>query len=157
MSKLMLGCALSVAVGAALGWGLHGEKEVSCVMRSSTVAEQSQGPMPSGAPSGIDLEQLHAAIREELAAASAGQTSGRQSGAEPRAPAPASAELVAERRAALQEIHGMVSSGQWGDAERTSFHRKLAVLDAEQAKQALEEVIAGLNNGSIRATTNSPL
>jgi hypothetical protein len=70
---------------------------------------------------------------------------------------PASAELVARRREALQDIQGMIAKGEWGITERVEFQQRLAVLDPEQAQQALQQVLIGLNNGTIQALTNQPL
>jgi len=70
---------------------------------------------------------------------------------------PASRELVAQRREAMQDIQTLMASGEWGDKERTEFQQKFAVLDPEQARQALQQIMKGLNNGSIQALTNVPL
>jgi hypothetical protein len=74
-----------------------------------------------------------------------------------KANVPASRELVAQRREAMQDIQTLMASGEWGEKERTEFQQKLAVLDPEQARQALQEVVKGLNNGSIQALTPAPL
>jgi hypothetical protein len=104
------------------------------------------------------LAQLHAAIREELAAASMGQAANKPSATTAaKEDVPASRELVAQRREAMQDIQTLMASGEWGDKERTEFQQKFAVLDPEQARQALQQIMKGLNNGSIQALTNVPL
>jgi hypothetical protein len=51
----------------------------------------------------------------------------------------------------------MIAKGEWGSAERAGFQQRIAVLNPEQARQALEQVLIGLNNGTINAQTNMPL
>jgi hypothetical protein len=162
MVRLWSVCALSVVIGAGVGWALHGSSSAdpneSATQAPARVAQLvlSQ-PQPAG-PSGLDLAQLHAAIREELAAASMGQAANKQSATTTaKENVPASPELVAQRREAMQDIQTMIASGEWGDNERTEFQRKLPVLDPEQARQALQQILKGLNNGSIQALTTVPL
>jgi hypothetical protein len=117
------------------------------------VPSQSQ----PAAQSGIDLAQLHAAIREELAAAARSQPANdRQAPSAAKADAPASPELVAQRREAMQDIQTMIATAQWGEAERAEFHQKLSVLNPERARQALQQVTIGLNNGTIHRRTDMP-
>jgi hypothetical protein len=103
------------------------------------------------------LAQLHAAIREELAAASRSQAANKQTATTGAKEVPASAELVARRREALQDIQQMIATGEWGSTERAEFQQRIAVLDPEQARQALQRVLIGLNNGTIHTLTNVPL
>jgi hypothetical protein len=110
------------------------------------------------ATSGLDLAQLHAAIREELASASRSQATNKQPATTAaKEEVPASAELVAQRREALQDIQGMIAKGEWGSTERARFQQSIAVLDPDQARQALQQVLIGLNNGTIQALTSLPL
>jgi hypothetical protein len=114
-------------------------------------------PQPT-APSGLDMAQLRAAIREELAAASTSQGANKQpTTTASKESVPASPELVARRREALQDIQGMIAKGEWGTTERVEFQQRLAVLEPEQARQALQQVLIGLNTGAIQAQTNLPL
>jgi hypothetical protein len=122
------------------------------------VAQLVLSQQQPAAPSGLDLAQLHAAIREELAAASRSQAANKQPAATAaKDEVPASAQLVAQRREALQDIQGMIAKGEWGSTERAGFQQRIAVLDPEQARQALQQVLIGLNNGSINALTKVPL
>jgi hypothetical protein len=122
------------------------------------VAQLVLSQQQPAAPSGLDLAQLHAAIREELAAASRSQAANKQPAATAaKDEVPASAQLVAQRREALQDIQGMIAKGEWGSTERAGFQQRIAVLDPEQARQALQQVLIGLNNGTINALTKVPL
>ena len=152
-------CALSVAIGAGAGWALHGSSSPDTnASQAATPVLQLVPSLSQPGSSGLDLAQLHAVIREELAATSIGQAANKQSAiTAAKENVPASRELVAQRREALQDIQTMMASGEWGDKERTEFQRKFAVLDPEQARQALQQVMQGLNNGSIQALTKVPL
>jgi hypothetical protein len=44
----------------------------------------------------------------------------------------------------------MIAGGVWGNDQRASFREKLAVLDPEQTDHAMQELITGLNAGTIR-------
>lgn len=130
----------------------------SAIPAPARVAQLVLSQQQPAASSGLDLAQLHAAIREELAAASGSQAANRQptrTTAEEQVPA--SAELIAQRREALQDIQQMIAAGEWGNNERIEFQQKIAVLDPEQARQALQKVLIGLNNGTIHALTKVPL
>jgi len=155
MLKFTFGCTLSLILGAGISWFAQGYNagggaDPGAAVTAHVVQLQTQ---PTGS-TGIGLAQLHNAIREELSAVAASQTGSKQPAT---SPAPVSAELMAQRREALREIQDMVAGGSWGDAERISFHRKLDLLDPQQAQQALQELMMGLNNGTIQVQTNSPL
>jgi hypothetical protein len=155
-------CALSVVIGAGVGWALHGsgsaDTNESATSPPARVAQLVLPQQQPAASSALDLAQLHAAIREELAAASGSQAANRQpTTAAAKQQVPASAELVAQRREALQDIQGMIATGEWGNNERIKFQQRIAVLDPEQARQALQQVLIGLNNGTIHALTKVPL
>src|ERR1700730_10242462 len=150
MVRLWSVCALSIVIGAGVGGALHGSSPAdaneSATPAPARVAQLVLSQQPA-APSGLDLSQLHAAIREELAAASRSQPANKQPATTTaKEEAPASAELVAQRREALQDIQGMIAKGEWGSTERASFHQSIAVLNPEQARQALQQVLIGLNN-----------
>jgi len=160
MVRLVSVCALSVVIGVGFGWALRTSRLADT--NESTIAPRAQvaqlvlsQQQPAASP-GFDLAQLHAAIAEELAAASGSQARNRQPTAA-KEQVPASAELIAQRREALQDIQGMISAGEWGNNERMEFQQRIAVLDPEQARQALQQVLIGLNNGTIHALTKAPL
>jgi hypothetical protein len=154
-------CALCVVIGSAVGWSLHGSgstADESAASGATRVAQLvSSQPQPATS-SGLDLLQLHAAIREELAAASGSQGVHKQPTTTPTADnVPPSPELVAQRREALQDIQSMIATGEWGSAERVEFQQKFAVLDPSQARQALQQVLIGLNNGTLQPQIRLPL
>jgi hypothetical protein len=163
MVRLWSVCALSIVIGAGVGWGLHGSSpagiDETAAPATARVAQLVLSQQQPAATSGFDLAQLHAAIREELAAASGSQPANKQSAttAADKQEVPASAELVAQRREALQDIQGMIAKGEWGSTERAGFQQRIAVLNPEQARQALQQVLIGLNNGTINALTKVPL
>jgi hypothetical protein len=112
---------------------------------------------PHDASAAIDVAQLRAVLREELPIALAADHGNRQPVVNTvKAPVPASPELVAQRRDALQEIDAMISGGQWGNEERHAFQERLALLDPEQAERALQQVVRGLNEGTIEVTSDGP-
>jgi hypothetical protein len=49
----------------------------------------------------------------------------------------------------------MIATGKWGETERSTFLSKL--LDPEQKRQLLHEVVVGLNNGTIHSKIDTPL
>jgi hypothetical protein len=152
-------CALSLAVGVGAGWALHRSDSADAEKAGPAGAPQVVQFLPaqpqSGAQAGLDLSQLHAAIREELAAARL-QGGVQPAGAEQKG-APASAELVAQRREAVQDIEGMIATGEWGNSERAQFQQRFALLDPDQARQVLREVVTALNNGTIHSKVDLPL
>jgi hypothetical protein len=162
MVRLWSFCALSVVMGAGIGWALHGSNSAdaneSAASAPARVAQLVLSQPPPASASGLDLAQLHAAIREELAAASQSPVASKQTATTAtKENAPASAELIAKRREAMQDIQTMIASGQWGENERAEFQQKFGMLDPEQARQSLQQVLIGLNNGSIQALTKVPL
>jgi hypothetical protein len=153
-------CALSIVIGVGFGWALRASRldtNESATPARAPVAQLVLSQQQPAASSGFDLAQLHAAIREELAAAGSQAAHAQSATTAAKERVPASPELVTQRREALQEIQGMISSGEWGNNERIEFQRRIAVLDPEQARQALQQVLVGLNNGTIHAQTNTPL
>ena len=162
MIRLWSVCTLSAVIGIGAGWALHGsgsaDSTESAIPTAARMAQLVLQQPQTAAQSGLDLAQLHAAIREELAAASRSQPANeRQAATAARPSVPASPELVAQRREALQDIQGMMATGEWGNSERAQFQQKFAKLDPEQARQVLQQVVAGLNNGTIHAQTDLPL
>jgi len=159
MVRLWSVCALSLAVGVGAGWAVHRRGPVEAIVAGPAgalqVAELMLAQPQTGAQPGLDLSQLHAAIREELAAARL------QGGAQPlgaeKKNAPVSEELVAQRREAVQDIEGMIATGEWGNSERAQFQQRFALLDPDQARQVLREVVTALNNGTIHSELDLPL
>jgi hypothetical protein len=101
------------------------------------------------ASTGIDRAELRTMLREELATVLAAK------GVNPpptatEAAKPPSQELVTQRRDAVGAIDGMIAGGVWGEEQRAGFREKLAVLDPEQRDHAMQELITGLNAGTIR-------
>jgi hypothetical protein len=161
MNKLVCISILSVALGTAFGWTMRGTTEPSMPDPGAALTKMqlSQLQARPSASTGIDLAQLHEAIREELAVADAQLSRPGSKQAEVAAvkAAPQSAEVLAQRHEAMQSIQGMISNGQWGEAERASFQEKLASLDPQQAEQALDQVLIALNSGTVQAQTTQPL
>jgi hypothetical protein len=156
MNKIVLACVLSLGIGVGAGMG------VAWVLYPDAPASDSNGsgagPARLGflqpqhlvpASTGIDRAELRTMLREELAAVLAAK------GASPVAPAaeaakPPSQELVTQRREAVAAIDGMIAGGVWGNEQRASFREKLVVLDREQSEHAMQELITGINTGTIR-------
>jgi hypothetical protein len=160
MIRLWSVCALSAVIGIGAGWALHGpgsaDTNESATPGSAQVAQLVLPQPQAAAQSGLDLAQLHAAIREELVASRSQPANERQVAAA-KANAPASPELIAQRRAAVQDIQAMIATGEWGDTERAQFQQKFSLLDPDQARQVLQQVTMGLNNGTIHSQIDLPL
>jgi hypothetical protein len=103
----------------------------------------------------IDLSVLRTLIKEELTAALA-----RKSGSNPAAPtpvlAPASPEIVAQRREAVEQIDTFIAQGVWGNEQRLNFQQKVALLDPQQRERALQKLTTGINSGTIQVSTDGP-
>jgi hypothetical protein len=161
MARLWLVGTACVLAGAGMGWAFHGAgsgavDESGDQPRARVAQLVLPQPQPA-ASSEIDLAQLRAVVREELAASRSQGAATQSAGPAAKQNAPASPELVAQRREAMQDIQTMIASGQWGNAERVQFQQKLSMLDPDQARQALQQVLIGLNNGSIQTETKMPL
>ena len=160
MVRLWSVCALSAVIGIGTGWALHGsgsaDTNESATPGPAQVA-QLVLPQQAAAQSELNLAQLHAAIREELAALRPQPANERQAAAAAKGNAPASPELIAQRREAVQDIQAMIATGEWGTIERAQFQQKFSLLDAEQARQVLQQVTMGLNNGTIHSQIDLPL
>src|SRR5262245_38846904 len=116
MSRMTFITALAcLTIGGAGGWLLHGDSPTT---QPVPVAGPSLSPPASIASAtnsygSIDFAQLRAVIREELAVQSA------KSGASTVqvVTQPATPDLVAKRRAAVEEIGNMVRGGEWGNEQ----------------------------------------
>ena len=119
------------------------------------VAQCNKARGSSYVASGIDVAQLRAVLREELAAvrANAPQDSGRPNAIKEPAASP---ELTAQRQAAADEIETMIRSGEWGNEQRLRFQERMSFLDPEQGARLLRDVTIALNNGTLHVTTSGP-
>jgi hypothetical protein len=158
MNKIVLACALSLGIGAGVGMGVTWELQSAAPPSDSDT--NSAAPARLGflqpqnmvsASTGIDRAELRTMLREELATVLAAR------GANPvtvttaaEVAKPPSQEIVTQRREAVGAIDGMIAGGVWGEEQRTGFRDKLAVLDPEQRDHAMQELITGLNAGTIR-------
>ena len=140
--------------GTALGWQLRG---VNTSMHADVVSEPrsiATAGLGSGRGSaGIDLNQVREVVREELIAARA---AGELRLAPIAAQEPVTPELIAQRRAAVDEVETMIRSGEWGNEQRATFHQRMTLLDPEQAARLLREVTIAFNQGAMRVTTDGP-
>jgi hypothetical protein len=138
-----------LGLGAAVGWQLRGANTTT---QSGRVAEpRSIAASTVGSArerSSIDTDVLRQVVREELSAARAAD--GRAAPA--ASPKPVTQELVAQRRAAVDEIETLIRSGEWGNEQRATFHQQMTVLDPEQAARLLREVTIAFNQGTMRVT-----
>lgn len=156
MSRMVLACVLSLGIGTGVGmgvtWELHSAAPPSDSDGSGAAPArlgflQPQHLVP--ASTGIDRAELRTMLREELAAVLAAK------GANPvptatEAAKPPSQELVTQRREAAETIDGMIAGGVWGEEQRASFREKVGVLDSVQRERAIQELITGINAGTIR-------
>src|SRR5262245_11271836 len=163
MNKVALFGGITLGLIAGLGWSMYGKQHTAATSgaRTSLLATfQSHSPdivqISAGA---ADIAQIRAVVREELASALATlkNPAPSQTGKAAAAPEPPpTPELLAQRREALATIDNLLAGGDWGNEERALFHSKMALLDPDQAAQALHEVVVGLNIGTIHAHTDGP-
>jgi len=154
MIKVTCAAVVGLAVGAATGWTLHAPDPVAAPMAAAARFASPTVTAASGAA--VDMGLLRSMMREELSAALANQHSEGQSAALTPSVAPASPELVAQRQEAMREIEAMVNGTQWGNEQRLAFQQRLALLEPDDAQRMLQQVVMGLNQGSIRVTTDGP-
>jgi hypothetical protein len=157
MSKAILLCVASLAVGASLGWMLHGEQPPAAPgVPSGFMVAQPSASRPAYASSmpAIDIEQVRAMLREELA--TLGKNGASTSPAPLLVKAAPTPELVAKQRVAAEEIETMIRGGTWGNEQRTAFHQRIGMLDAEQGARLLREVTMAISNGTLQMSTNGP-
>jgi hypothetical protein len=156
MNKIVLACVLSLGIGVGVGmgatWELHpaappSDSDGSGAAPARLGFLQPQTLVP--ASTGIDRAELRTMLREELATVLAAK-GGNPAPHATEATKPPSQELVTQRREAVAAIDGMIAGGMWGNDQRASFREKLAVLDPEQTDHAMQELITGLNAGTIR-------
>ena len=141
-----------------MGWILHGADGAAPPILSAPAAAQnvSTARVSSYVASGIDVAQLRAVLREELAAARANapQDSGKPNAIKEPAASP---QLTSQKQAAAaDEIETMIRSGEWGNEQRLGFQERMAFLDPEQGARLLREVTIALNNGTLHVTTSGP-
>jgi hypothetical protein len=155
MIKVTCAVVVSLAIGAGAGWTMHTSEPAAAPVAYAIPKSSMQAP--SGAPGTIDVVLLRSMMREELTAALANERNSGQSAASPvKASPPPSPERVAQRREAVQEIESMLNAGQWGNEQRLGFQQRLALLEPEEAERVLRRVVVGLNEGTIRVTTDGP-
>jgi hypothetical protein len=158
MAKSAYLCVISLAIGAFGGWALRGADTTGTVTETAAVSTVSpfNAPIQRQASAAIDMTQIRAVLREELAVALAQQGNGQAAVQTAAPPPPASPELLAQRREAVQDIEAMVAGGRWGNDERAAFQQRLTLLDPQQAERVLMQVTRALNEGTIQVTTNGP-
>lgn len=154
MMKVTCAAVVGLAIGAAAGWSLHAPDPIATPVAA---AVGFASPAASTASAAVDVELLRSVVREELSTALANQHSDRKSAAAaPQITSPPSAELVARRQEAMREIEAMANGAEWGNEQRLGFQQRLALLESEDAQRMLRQVVMGLNQGSIRVTTDGP-
>lgn len=169
MTKATYLCGISLVIGVGMGWALHGAYpggETGAGVGAAP-AQAFHAEAPRGAPNMVELGQLRALLRGELAGVVKSELAmalAIQDGASPSAAtvpvpaAPPSPELVAQQNQALQAIDVLVSGSQWGEQERMNLRQQLAVLDPAQAEQALQKVVRAIDSGAMQIMTEgSPL
>jgi hypothetical protein len=157
MNKLIAIGSLVLGFGGGAWWGYHAGSTDSPVpvARTELPTLTIREPGLSAVRSDIDLSVLRTLIREEVTAAVAGKAGGSPTAPTP-AQNPASPQMQAERRQALEQIDAMVAQGVWGNEQRFNFQQKLAMLDPQQRQHAMEQFAIALNNGTLKVTTDGP-
>jgi hypothetical protein len=118
--------------------------------------------LPTARPDGVslasaDVSTLRTLIREELALAKKNSDPPviRAPTAEPAA-TPTSPETVAEHRNALAEVDNLTAGGVWGDEQRIRFRTDLGLLNAEERRHAIHQLLTAVNTGVIKLHGRPP-
>jgi len=158
MIKVTCAAVVALTIGAGLGWTLHSPDPIATpVAAAIRFASPTTAATPATSGTAIDVGLLRSVMREELAAALANQRNdGTSVGSAQKTVPPASPELVAQRQEAMREIESMVNGAEWGNEQRLGFQQKLALLAPDDAQRMLQQVVTGLNQGTIRVTTDGP-
>jgi hypothetical protein len=165
MAKVFLICGVSIALGVVAGLGVHLTRTAGPAPAVPRLAIQPSASVPQAAPlqtssvasSSIDVAQIRAMMREELAGALARQQPG-PGGTAPAAKAdvPVSPELQRKSLQAVQEANALIAGGEWGDDQRESFHQKMAFMSATQQEEAMQRLVQAIDNGSLKVSTMGP-
>jgi hypothetical protein len=158
MIKVTCAAAVALAIGAGMGWTLHSPDPIATPVAAAVrFASPTMATTSATAGTAIDVGLLRSVMREELAAALANQHGdGTSVASVPKAVPPASPELVAQRQEAMRDIESMVNGAEWGNEQRLGFQQRLALLAPDEAQRMLQQVVTGLNQGTIRVTTDGP-
>src|SRR4029453_609258 len=123
MNKVALFGGITLGLIAGLGWSLYNKQQTTTAPPPatqhslfSTVGGSNSDS--ANAVSAVDIAQIRAVVREELASAVA-TLKPPAPGAEGKPVAaaiepPPTAELLAQRREAVQTIESMIANGDWG-------------------------------------------
>lgn len=152
--KTTLFIAAALGTGAGFGWLMRDMNvDAPAAFESGPFATPATITSARNVPA-IDLEQVRQVVRAEIQSAQA--NGGGKASPAPAAEKPATPELIAKRRAAVDEIETMIRSGEWGNEQRATFHQHMSMLDPEQGARLLREVTIAFNQGTMRVTTDGP-
>ena len=173
MVKTVLAGSVLVALGLVAGAGLDRIlASDSPAGRSGTQVNASGSPplahlQPANASSSsVDVSQLRAIVREELATAltaalatSDGNGRSVPVSAAMQASMPVVATSPQQQQEAMQAANDIVAGGQWGVDERMNFHQHLAMLDPAQVEQAMQNLVKAIDSGALKMSPDggSPL
>jgi hypothetical protein len=158
MSRIIPIVTLILGLGVGAGWGYHSGAAVSRgdVMVAPEAPPVAQAEAVTVATSVNNVEAAQCtAFRQELTKALASHKDGPGDRAA-AAPAVVSAEDVAARQAAQTDIEALVAGNVWGNEQRSEFRAKLAMLDSEQQKLVMQNLVLALNSGAMKLQTNGP-
>jgi hypothetical protein len=165
MAKIVLICGVSIALGVVAGVGLHLTRTTDSTPVVPRLETQHTGSVPqtsslqtqSYGSSGVDVAQIRAIMREELAGALARQQPGSGgTAASAKADAPVSPEIQRKSQQAVQEANALIAGGEWGDEQRESFHQKMAFMSAAQQEDAMQRLVQAIDSGSLKVSTIGP-
>ncbi|MBS0416518.1 MAG: hypothetical protein JSR66_02310 [Proteobacteria bacterium] len=154
MTGFWLPGVVSVAAGMALGWGLQPLNSAAPIGKPSA---RATGVCEQRAPDkDIDVAAIKAIVRDELASA-LGRPSQVGALTQPASPRqPVSPQILAQQREAAETIDALIAGGIWGEEQRRAFHQKLLMLDSQQRRHALKQLMTGINSGAIHVTVSGP-
>jgi hypothetical protein len=165
--RLMLAVLAGLALGLALGGGLHPparDEEVLRLLQSQArqlealqgqfQAARSERCAVSVAPGAVDTQALGAEVarllKEELRAG----TTAAPTPAEPPAAPPQPSPLQLEARRQVERlIDSAQSSRQWGPSQAEEFRQLLPQLTGPQRQEAIHRLIVLLNSGQVDVQT----
>jgi hypothetical protein len=133
-------CGLVAGIGLGGGYLLgHGD---SREVRTVVVEPSAPRDVTIRTEGAIDVEQLRAVVREEVARL--------------RAPTPEAPAAAAQPSPSLERAHALVNarlqSGVWTEDDRRALQSELASMTQAEVEEVLATVFPAMNDGRLRLT-----
>jgi hypothetical protein len=162
MTRIIPTATLLLGFGLGAAWGYHsGSHSGTAVSRDGVIVAREASPFGQDRPVSAESPVNHveatecAAFRQELAKALQSHKEGPAERAE-AATVTVTPEVQAARRAAQSDIETLVAGGVWGNEQRSEFRTKLVMLDSEQQRLVMQNLVLALNSGAVKLQTSGP-